>query len=91
MPKCLTIEPHLSVKELEVRYRQAKEPIERTRYQIMWLLAQGFVTQEVAAVTGYRPDTIRSHRPSIQSTRLRRNQRVGVSSKSKEYGHFQTK
>jgi transposase len=59
MPKCLTIEPHLSVKELEVRYRQAKEPIERTRYQIVWLLAQGFVTQEVAAVTGYRPDTIR--------------------------------
>lgn len=59
MPKSLTIEPHLSVKELEVRYRQAKEPIERTRYQIVWLLARGFVTQEVAAVTGYRRDTIR--------------------------------
>ena len=59
MPKKLTIEPHLSVKELEIRYRQTKELIERTRYQIVWLLAQGYLTQEVAKVTGYRPDTIR--------------------------------
>lgn len=37
MGKRLKIEPHLEVEELEMRYRQASNPIERTRYQISWL------------------------------------------------------
>lgn len=53
MPKRVTIEPHLSVEELENGYRQASEPVERTHYQIIWLLAKGMTTQEVVAVTGY--------------------------------------
>ena len=53
MPKRISISPHLSLDELETRYRQAKAPIERSHYQIIWLLAQGRPTQEVAAVTGY--------------------------------------
>ena len=53
MPKRIIITPHLSIEELEQRYRQAKEPIERSHYQIIWLLAQGKTTKEVAAVTGY--------------------------------------
>ena len=53
MPKRITIAPHLSLDELEQRYRQAKAPIERSHYQIIWLLAQGKKTEEVAAVTGY--------------------------------------
>jgi hypothetical protein len=53
MPKRITINPHLSVKELENRYRAAKNPVERSHYQIVWLLAQGKTTEEVAAVTGY--------------------------------------
>jgi hypothetical protein len=44
MPKRLTIEPHLSIKELENRYRAAKNPVERSHYQIVWLLAQGKTT-----------------------------------------------
>jgi len=53
MPKRLTISPHLSLEELEQRYRQAKTVTERSHYQILWLLAQGKPSQEVAAVTGY--------------------------------------
>jgi len=53
MPKRLTIEPHLSENELETGYRQAKEPLKRTHYQIIWLLAKGKTTEEVVAATGY--------------------------------------
>ena len=53
MPKVIKIEPDLSLEELEAGYRQAKEPVKRTHYQIIWLLAKGMSTQEVAAVTGY--------------------------------------
>ena len=53
MPRRITITPHLRSEELESRYRQAKEPVERTHYQRIWLLASGKHTSEVAAVTGY--------------------------------------
>ncbi len=53
MPKRITITPHLSLDELEQRYRHAKDPIEHSHYQIIWLLAQGKKTEEVAEVTGY--------------------------------------
>jgi hypothetical protein len=53
MGKRLVIEPHLSVEELQSHYRRAADPIERTRYQIIWLLAKGVVTEEVVSVTGY--------------------------------------
>jgi len=53
MPKRITIAPHLSQEELESRYRQAKDPIERSHYQIIWLLACGRPTEEVAAITSY--------------------------------------
>lgn len=53
MPKRITIAPHLSLDELESRYRQAKDPILRSHYHIIWLLACGRPTEEVAAVTSY--------------------------------------
>lgn len=53
MPKRITIAPHLSVEELEQRYRKAKDPLLRSHYQIIWLLALGRRTEEVAAITGY--------------------------------------
>lgn len=54
MPKRIQIAPHLSVDELEQRYRQAQDGVESRHYQIIWLLAQGKRTEEVAEVTGYR-------------------------------------
>lgn len=53
MPKRIQINPHLSVEELEQRYRQSTDGIERSHYQIIWLLALGRRTEEVAQVTGY--------------------------------------
>jgi transposase len=53
MPKRVTIAPHLSKEELEQRYRQSKDPVERSHYQILWLLAQGKTPQQVSEVTGY--------------------------------------
>lgn len=47
MPKRITIKEHLSLDELEQRYRRSKDPIERSHYQIVWLLAQGKPTEEV--------------------------------------------
>jgi hypothetical protein len=43
----------LSVDELERRYRVAKEPHERTWWQILWLLARGQLAKDIAESTGY--------------------------------------
>ncbi len=59
MPKRLHLEKHLSTQELEDRYRKARDPVERSHYQIVWLLSQGKLTREVADATGYSPEWIR--------------------------------
>jgi transposase len=53
MPKRISISPHLSLEELERRYREAEDVVERSHYQIIWLLVKGKSTAEVAEVTGY--------------------------------------
>lgn len=53
MPKRLTLSPHLTVEELEQSYRTAQSVTERSHYQILWLLAKGKLSEEVAEVTGY--------------------------------------
>jgi transposase len=54
MSRRIHLQPYLSVDELERRYRTAKEPNERTWWQLLWLLAQGRTATELSAVTGYR-------------------------------------
>ena len=41
MPKRLTLLRHLSREELEERDRQASDAVERSQYQILWLLGFG--------------------------------------------------
>lgn len=53
MPKKIELRPHLSAEELENRYRDAKDPVERGHHQIVWLIARGKTTTEVMEVTGY--------------------------------------
>ena len=53
MPRQIHLQPHLSVVELERRYRRAHDPNERTWWQIVWLLSQGHPAVEVARVTAY--------------------------------------
>ena len=44
---------HRSTAELGQRYRAARQPLERSHLQIVWLLSQGRSEREVALVTGY--------------------------------------
>jgi transposase len=53
MARRIAIAPHLTVAELEQRYRQAGDPVARSQWQMLWLLAGGRPTAEVARVTGY--------------------------------------
>src|SRR5215212_7905165 len=53
MPKTIKLVPHLSSEELENRYRKAHDPVERSHYQILWLISQGKTTTQVMEVTGY--------------------------------------
>ena len=53
MPKRLELSPHASTKELERLYRRARDPVERSHLQIVWLLSAGRRTEEVCEVTGY--------------------------------------
>jgi hypothetical protein len=55
MPNRLELSPHASTQELEHRYREAKDPVERSHRQIVWLLSEGKTTEEVCEVTGYSP------------------------------------
>jgi hypothetical protein len=49
-----------SADELEARYRTARDPVARSQFQILWLLACGRPRGEVAAVTGYSLRWIRA-------------------------------
>jgi transposase len=59
MPKRLELLPHAGTEELEHRYRKAKDPVERSHRQIVWLLSEGRSTREVCEVTGYSPGWVR--------------------------------
>jgi len=62
MPKRLELSPHASTEELEHLYRKAKDPVERSHRQIVWLLGEGKTTGEVCEVcevTGYSPGWVR--------------------------------
>jgi transposase len=59
MARQLLIPPHLSLTELEQRYRRATDPVARSQWQIVWLLSSGTPTAEVARVTGYSINWVR--------------------------------
>ncbi len=45
--------------EVEARYRRARDPVARAHWQIVWLLAGGRRTAEVAEVTGFSVPWVR--------------------------------
>jgi hypothetical protein len=53
MARGIHLRPDVSVDELERRYRAAKEPHERSWWQILWLLARGQLAKDIAESTGY--------------------------------------
>jgi transposase len=55
----LQLKNHASLEELEQGYRQAKDPIERSHWQIIWLFHQYQNAYTVADLTAYCADWIR--------------------------------
>jgi transposase len=53
MGKRISIRADLSTEDLERRYRQAQDPVARSQWQIVWLLACGQQSEQVGEVTGY--------------------------------------
>jgi transposase len=59
MPRQIKLKDHLSTDELATRYRQSTDPVARSHFQILWLLAQGKTSAQITDLTGYCPDWIR--------------------------------
>ena len=59
MPKRLELSPHATTQELEHLYRKARDPVQRSHLQIVWLLSEGKRTEEVSEVTGYSVGWVR--------------------------------
>jgi transposase len=53
MPKIIKLIPHLDSQEFQDRYRKTHDPVERSHYQILWLISQGKTTRQVMEATGY--------------------------------------
>jgi transposase len=53
MPRRIYLAPHLTTDELQKRYRAATDPVERSHWHFLWLLAGGMTATAVAAITGY--------------------------------------
>ncbi|WP_019509619.1 winged helix-turn-helix domain-containing protein [Pleurocapsa sp. PCC 7319] len=53
MPSSLKLKSHLSLEELKQRYRNSCDSVERSHYQIIWLLASGKTVAEVSSITNY--------------------------------------
>ncbi len=53
MPKQVSLSQHLSISELLDRYRNASNVIEKSHYQIIWLLSTGKTPKQVAEMTSY--------------------------------------
>lgn len=50
--------PHQTSAELEHAYRTAQRPVERSRWQILWLKSKGKSIAEIMEATGYSRSTI---------------------------------
>jgi hypothetical protein len=53
MARRIHLRTDLSVDELERCYRTAKEPHERSWWQILWLLSRGQLAKDIAESTKY--------------------------------------
>jgi hypothetical protein len=53
MTRRIHLRTDISIEELERRYRSAKEPHERSWWQILWMLARAQKAKDSAESTGY--------------------------------------
>lgn len=59
MPRYATIAPHVSVADLEHRYRSCRTVVERTHWHGVWLVARGSRVPEVASLVGLDANWVR--------------------------------
>lgn len=52
MLRRLSLQPHHTFETLEGRYRAANDPVACSHWQVIWLLARGIASAQIAAVTG---------------------------------------
>ena len=74
---------HLSTEELGRRYRAARDRVERSNLQVVWLLRQGYSEGEVARVMGYSERWVaelvrRYNRDGVQGLADRRHGNAGA-------------
>lgn len=78
----MALAPHLSAEDLHRRYRTAEDPVARSQWHILWLLATGRPTAEVAATTGYSvrwvQEVARRYRAGPQAVGDRRHTNPGA-------------
>lgn len=60
MSRRISVEGHLSTEELQQRYRSATHAAEKMHWQVLWLVAKGDSAEEVAEVTTYTADWVRT-------------------------------
>lgn len=60
MGKRVKIQTDLTAEELHERYRQAKDPVERTHWQILWQAKEGHTPQVIAEQVGYTARWVRT-------------------------------
>jgi hypothetical protein len=53
MPKKIKLEPHQDSRELENRYRKARDPVLRSHYRIIWLISEDKTTSQMMEAIGY--------------------------------------
>lgn len=53
MPKKLSLSQHLNTQELLSRYRNASNVVQKSHYQVIWLLSTGKTPKQVAEITSY--------------------------------------
>jgi len=58
MPRSTAVAAHLPVAERGQRYRQAHDPVERSHWHLLWLVAEGRRVPDVAALVGYTADWV---------------------------------
>lgn len=56
--RAAALTPHHTSEELEVAYRSAERPVERSRWHILWLKSKGKSISEMIEVTGFSRTTI---------------------------------
>ena len=53
MPRRIRLHPYLTDHELHEHYRRTHDPVERSHWHFLWLLASGMTATASARLTGY--------------------------------------